>query len=1440
MKRPILSRIYFSKVFKEISLIAFLFLSALLKSDAQACASLTGIPSVLCRTDLSSSYLIVGYNALNTYSFNVIGGSAIVNTSSLPNVSITWNTVGNVVIVMNEVPLLGGTCTPDTIRVRVGSLFAPQVNCNDTVNVSLDENCRGVVTADLVLEGSGWNALDYDIIVRDAFTKIPIPNSPSVGPIHVGQFLEVAAIHKCTGNYCWGILRVEDKLKPKLLCRSIIVDCGVPILPTSPGIGFPKPTGAPNPTAVPGQPRTFTSSSSLYDNCNSTRFTYTDRIVPVPCPPASTYLDTVFRDWTATDGYGNETKCSDTILVRPARIDDVVCPPNYDGIDEPALLCHIAYKKDSEGNPHPEVTGYPTGVGCRNINYAYEDVTLNVCAGSYKILREWLVIDWCTGRSTECTQLIKIVDDRGPVISCQPMPTVPTIGNSCSGIATIGLPGILNECSLPVTYDVLVKRGVPDPTVIPNSLEATRVGVVKNNTNPVTYTILDLPVGLSWVLFVVTDACGNSTECATEVLVEEKTKPIPVCQLETVVGLTSSGWAKVDAKSFDDGSYDNCALDSILVRRMDTSVCGGLGNKEFAQYIEFCCDDVAKSPITVVMRVKDKAGNINECMVLAYIQDKIAPVVNCLPNVTVSCSYDISNLEVFGNYRLSEADRRDIIINDAGNNTTAQPKNWGKDGLVIEDCHLDTTYRVSGSVNSCGVGSIVRTFTFKDDFNPTITCRQTISVVNFSPYNGSTIVPARDTTYNGCLNNTDPSVTGRPSWPASINCTKLAANYSDQVFNQVENACYKILRRWLITDDCNPSFIWTDVQVIKVANNKGPSISASTCASKTFDILNDNCTGFVELIGVAGDDCTDTTDLVWSYKIDLNNNGSIDANGTSNNASGVFGRGTHRITWTVEDRCGNSSTCNQTFTGSDKKAPTPYCRTGIITVIMQSSGNVDVWASDLNLNSSDNCSPTSALRYSFTSNVNTTSRRYTCDSIPNGVSKTFDVRIYVTDEAGNQNYCDTKIIIQDGLGNACPDRLTGGTSTALVAGTIQTGLNKSLEEAMVSISGNMPSMPKYHMTQADGKFAFPEIPLAENYFIRAEKNSDFLNGVSTQDIVLIQKHILGISSLNDPYRIIAADVNDSRSITSRDISDIRKLILGISEEFPLKKSWRFINASQQFSDVSNPWPLEESVSIQQLTSDVWNSNLVAVKLGDVSGNAKTSQAQGVQSRTELSKTLYVPVIEFESNEVVSVPFYLNEKVMVTGYQMQLEFDATQMTFESIQNGECILNESNMNLALVDNGIIRLSWDDAKGVSTDKALFVIQFIANKKGSINESLALSVDQFENEISFGNDDASTLKLNFRNSEEKNVNGFYLYQNQPNPFSTTTVISFVIPKDEYASLKIYDVNGRMLKEISRNFKAGFNSIQLDKKEFEYGGILYYNLETSKNRASRKMIMIE
>ncbi|MFN8338186.1 MAG: hypothetical protein U0T36_04135 [Saprospiraceae bacterium] len=43
-----------------------------------------------------------------------------------------------------------------------------------------------------------------------------------------------------------------------------------------------------------------------------------------------------------------------------------------------------------------------------------------------------------------------------------------------------------------------------------------------------------------------------------------------------------------------------------------------------------------------------------------------------------------------------------------------------------------------------------------------------------------------------------------------------------------------------------------------------------------------------------------------------------------------------------------------------------------------------------------------------------------------------------------------------------------------------------------------------------------------NYELKASKGGDYLNGVSTLDLVMIQRHILGLQALDNNYKWIAS------------------------------------------------------------------------------------------------------------------------------------------------------------------------------------------------------------------------------------------------------------------------------------------------------------------------------
>ena len=100
--------------------------------------------------------------------------------------------------------------------------------------------------------------------------------------------------------------------------------------------------------------------------------------------------------------------------------------------------------------------------------------------------------------------------------------------------------------------------------------------------------------------------------------------------------------------------------------------------------------------------------------------------------------------------------------------------------------------------------------------------------------------------------------------------------------------------------------------------------------------------------------------------------------------------------------------------------------------------------------------------------------------------------------------------------------------------------------------------------------------------------------------------------------------------------------------------------------------------------------------------------------------------------------------------------------------------------------------------------------------------------------------VALTFNNGTTTPSNVFELYQNEPNPFQGITTIGFNLPESGKATLKVYDAAGRVLRSIEREFAKGYNTVQMTKEDLNASGVLYYELSTATESATKKMIIVE
>ena len=445
--------------------------------------------------------------------------------------------------------------------------------------------------------------------------------------------------------------------------------------------------------------------------------------------------------------------------------------------------------------------------------------------------------------------------------------------------------------------------------------------------------------------------------------------------------------------------------------------------------------------------------------------------------------------------------------------------------------------------------------------------------------------------------------------------------------------------------------------------------------------------------------------------------------------------------------------------------------------------------------------------------------------------------VWVTDLAGNQDYCTVTLVLQDNA-NVCPN-----VSTNLIAINGKVSKDQYVIKGVdVSLESNVPELGKTIKSDANGNYSFPSLPKSNNFTISMSDNRNVQNGVSTLDLVMIQRHILGIEVLNDPKKIIAADVDNNSKVTAADLVALRKNILGITNEFPNgQKSWRFITSNQVFTDPSKPFPFTEKYVFTQLNDNKVNQNFFGIKIGDVNNSSVINvNDPNIESRSKNTLSLETELANVIQGEEISVPVYAGTFENVFGYQFTMLFDPSAYTFVDVTPNALKVNDGNFGVNKASEGIITTSWnnDDAVTVANGDILFTLKFKANKNAanalviklssSVTPAIAYDAAYHAMDISLSNRNTSAYA------------GFELLQNVPNPFNDDTQITFRLPEAGKASITVADITGKIIKVISGQYDKGEHSIRLNKTDLGAAGVLLYKIESGKYTDTKKMIIIE
>jgi subtilisin-like proprotein convertase family protein len=254
----------------------------------------------------------------------------------------------------------------------------------------------------------------------------------------------------------------------------------------------------------------------------------------------------------------------------------------------PSIVAPADLSVNSDAGVCGAVVNYSTPIGSDACPGATTIQTAGFAAGSVfpigTTVNTFVVTD-AGGLTATCSFNVTVTDNLAPEAICQPV----TVQLDANGNGSITAAQIDNGSNDPC--------GIQSVTVSPTSFTCANVGT--NN-----------------VVLTVTDNYGNVATCTGTVTVEDNIAPTAICQ-PVILQLDATGAASITAAQVNNGSSDNCAIQSMSVAP-NTFSCSNLGAN------------------TVTLTVTDVNGNVSTCNATVTVQDNIAPLISCPGNISLN------------------------------------------------------------------------------------------------------------------------------------------------------------------------------------------------------------------------------------------------------------------------------------------------------------------------------------------------------------------------------------------------------------------------------------------------------------------------------------------------------------------------------------------------------------------------------------------------------------------------------------------------------------------------------------------------------------------------------------------------------------------------------------------------------------------------------------
>lgn len=614
----------------------------------------------------------------------------------------------------------------------------------------------------------------------------------------------------------------------------------------------------------------------------------------------------------------------------------------------------------------------------------------------------------------------------------------------------------------------------------------------------------------------------------------------------------------------------------------------------------------------------------------------------------------------------------------------------------------------------------------------------------------------------------------------------------------------------------------TDVQTLKITVSDNPPPQITCPPDMTVGTGSDNnngvCAATISGAGVTGlsDDCAFSLAHTLSGATAASDSGQIAANR-------LFYPGLTTATCiaAAKEPGGVQDTCVFTVAVSDDQAPTFNCPANATRNAAYAGSNCQytIDGAELDATAIDDCN--TAI---YSNNINSGT---TLAGLVLAMNTVTSVTWTASDAAGNLSTCAYTITVTN-----CNIILSGAIKWKNDPGQ---GVNTTTVALTGSATASM-------LTGTSGTYSLATTLTTGSFTVTPTKNLNKLNGVTSADATAIQQHVANINLITDPYKLVAADVNKSNTISSQDASIVTQALLGNPAALnQFKDSWRFVPTSHTMA--VPPWGFPEKRTYTNINANQSNQDFYGMKIGDV----VTAFANPANFGGDADLVLHLQDRMLQTGEQFSLECRADQIDNIAAWQFALRFDPALLQLIKVQPLAALsLDADNFGTHQADQGEIRSVWSAAEGVDMDDGLplFVLQFSVLQGGAmLSEVLGMEEADLPARVYTSTFAESEVRLVFDDMSGTGGNvapAYALMQNVPNPFSDKTVLSFELPEACAASLRVFDASGRLLYTRVAQYPAGTHFEVFDRHETGGGGVFFCELRTPFGIQTRKMLALK